>query len=569
MTGRSGEAPDGSPTAPRRRRGGALAVAGGILASRLSGFARAAVTSAAFGVGPHADVLQTALRAPNLLQNLLGEQVLSASFIPVYSRLLAAGRHDAARRFAGAVFGLLLAVAGGAALLGVLAARPLVALFAAGYLQDAAAVAAGQLSVDRFELAVAAVRWIFPMTGLLVLSAWALGVLNSHGRFFLAYVAPVVWNAAILAALAWGMLGGRRDDRLLLAACVGALLGGLLQFLVQLPAVRRELGGLPISFSRRTEGVGEALAAFGPAVAGRGVVQLSSYLDQLLASVLTVGAVSALGYAQLLYLLPVALFGQSIAASALPELARLAPGEDRSAVVAGLAARTRRALTHTGLLNLPTAAAYLCLGPVIAGALYRLLPGRFGAAESWLVGLVLGGYALGLPAATGSRVLQSSFYALSDTRTPARIAAIRVAVAALIGVPLMLGLDRLALSDLPGLPPLTTSLRVGAVGLALAASVAAWVEWGLLTRALRRQIPGFERQWGERLRVGAASLVAAAAGLAVARLTAAQPPILQALAAGATFAAAFLAAGLALGLRPLRDMRRRAGVHPPTEGGDG
>jgi len=526
-----------------RRRGGALAVGAGILASRLAGFARAAVTSAAFGVGPHADVLQTALRAPNLLQNLLGEQALSASFM--------AGRHDAARRFAGAVFGLLLAVAGGAALAGVLAARPLVALFAAGYLRDAAAVTAGTLAVDRFELAVTAVRWIFPMTGLLVLSAWALGVLNSHGRFFLAYVAPVVWNAAIIAAFAWGLLSGRRDERLLVAVCVGALVGGLLQFLVQLPTVLRETRGIPVRFSLRPEGVREALAAFGPAVAGRGVVQFSSYLDQLLASLLAVGAVSALGYAQLLYLLPVALFGQSVAAAALPALARATAGIPGGGEPE-LARRTRRALAQAGLLNFPTAVAYLVLGPVIVSALYRLLPGRFGEADSWLVGLVLGGYALGLPASTGSRVLQSSFFALSDTRTPARIAAMAVAL------PAMFLLDRRLLADLPGLHGLDGDLRLGALGLALAASVGAWVEWGLLSRALSRRLSHFRVPVRERFRLLAASAAGAAAGLAVAAPVFARwPPWLTALAAGGAFLASFTVAGLALGLPSWMEMVRR------------
>jgi putative peptidoglycan lipid II flippase len=540
-----------------RRRGGALAVGAGILASRLAGFARAAVTSAAFGVGPHADVLQTALRAPNLLQNLLGEQALSASFIPIYSRLLAAGRHEAARRFAGAVFGLLLAVAGGAALVGVLAARPLVALFAAGYLRDAAAVAAGTLAVDRFELAVTAVRWIFPMTGLLVLSAWALGVLNSHGRFFLAYVAPVVWNAAIIAAFAWGLLSGRRDERLLVAVCIGALVGGLLQFLVQLPTVLRETRGVPVRFSLRPEGVREALAAFGPAVAGRGVVQFSSYLDQLLASLLAVGAVSALGYAQLLYLLPVALFGQSVAAAALPELARSAAAAG-SGAESEIARRTRRALGQAGLLNFPTAVAYLVLGPVIVSALYRLLPGRFGEADSWLVGLVLGGYALGLPASTGSRVLQSSFFALSDTRTPARIAALRVAVGTGVALPAMFLLDRRLLVELPGLGGLGGDLRLGSLGLALAASVGAWVEWGLLSRALARRLAHFRVPARERLRLVAASSAGAAAGLAVAAPVFARwPPWLTALAAGAAFLAAFTAASLALGLPSWLAMVRR------------
>ena len=551
--------PGGRDDAPPRR-GGALAVGSGILVSRLAGFARAAVTSAAFGVGPHADVLQTALRAPNLLQNLLGEQALSASFIPVYSRLLAAGRREEARRFAGAVFGLLLAVVALFALLGVLAARPLVALFAVGYLQDAARVAAGTATIDRFELAVVAVRWMFPMTGLLVLSAWALGVLNSHGRFFLSYVAPVVWNAAIVAALAWAMLGGAgsggdRQERLLIAACIGALAGGLLQFFVQVPTVLHELGGLHVSFSTRVDGVRDALRAFGPAVAGRGVVQLSSFLDQVLGSLLAVGAVSALGYAQMLYLLPVSLFGQSIAAASLPALSRLSA----SMAPAELGARTRRALAQTGFLNLPVAVAYLTLGPVLAAALYRLLPGRFGESDAWLVGLVLGAYALGLPAATGARVLQSTFFALGDTRTPARAAALRVTLGALLAVPGMLALDRFPLAGLPGLSGLAGELRLGAVGLAFGASAAAWLEWSWLSRSLAPRVPGFHWLLAEAVRVLGASAAGALAawGILWALAGWALAPIVVAAAVGAAFLSVFVAAGLALGVPQLERVRRR------------
>jgi putative peptidoglycan lipid II flippase len=549
-----------APESASQGRGGALAVGAGILASRLAGFARAAVTSAAFGVGPHADVLQTALRAPNLLQNLLGEQALSASFIPVYSRMLAAGRREEARRFAGAVFGLLLAVVALFALLGVLGARPLVALFAVGYLQDAARVAAGTATVDRFELAVVAVRWMFPMTGLLVLSAWALGVLNSHGRFFLSYVAPVVWNAAIIGALVWTMIGRtlageHHQERLLMAACVGALAGGLLQFLVQLPSVLRELGGLHVAFSTHVAGVRDALRAFGPAVAGRGVVQVSSFLDQILGSLLAVGAVSALGYAQMLYLLPVSLFGQSIAAASLPALSRVSA----AVAPADLAARTRRALAQTGFLNLPVATAYLTLGPVLAAALYRLLPGRFGEDDAWLVGLVLGAYALGLPAATGARVLQSTFFALGDTRTPARAAALRVTLGALLAVPGMLVLDRVALVRLPGLAGLGGDLRLGAVGLAFGASVAAWFEWGFLSRSLAPRVPGFHWRLADAVRVLAASAAGALAGsgvrLALGGLV--LPPVVVAAAVGAAFLLLFVTTGLALAVPQLERVRRR------------
>src|SRR5262245_24705722 len=161
---------------------------------------------------------------PYLLQNLLGEGTLSASFIPVYSELLGQGRTKEAGRVAGAMFGLLLAVAGAISLLGVLLAPVLVSVFAPGF--------EGQ----RRELTVAVVRILFPMTGVLVLSAWALGILNSHRKFFLPYFAPVLWNAAIIAALV--AYAGRVElDGLLMAAAWGALAGGLLQFGIQLPTV--------------------------------------------------------------------------------------------------------------------------------------------------------------------------------------------------------------------------------------------------------------------------------------------------------------------------------------------
>src|SRR5690606_8816865 len=129
--------------------------------------------------------------------NLLGEGTLSASFIPVYAELLEEGREEEAGRVAGAVFGLLVALAGGLALLGILFAPVLVSVFTPGF------------EGPRRELTIVAVRIIFPMTGVLVLSAWALGILNSHRRFFISYVAPVAWNAAIITTLV--VFGGERS----------------------------------------------------------------------------------------------------------------------------------------------------------------------------------------------------------------------------------------------------------------------------------------------------------------------------------------------------------------------
>lgn len=475
---------------------GAIAVGAGILCSRVAGLLRTSVLGSVFGVGPHADVLSAAFRLPNLLQNLLGEQTLSASFIPIYARLVGEGRRVDASRFAGAVFSLLLAAAGAFALAGVLLARPIVALFAAGFLGDRERVAEGLATVDRFPLAVAAVQWIFPMTALLVLSAWALGILNSHGRFFLPYVAPVIWNAAIIGAVAWVAWGGAEgpvsSERLLRAACIGALVGGLLQFLIQLPGVMRELEAWSFRPRLKWEPVREAVGAFLPTFGARGIVQISSYVDQLLASLLAAGAVAALSYAQTLYLLPVSLFGLALAAAALPELSRRrGRGEP-----AELEAALRAALVQTSFLNLPTVVAYLLLGLPIVRGIFQLFGGRFGTEESWLVYLVLAGYSVGLPAATSSRVLQSSLYAGGDARSPARIAALRVAIALGLGIPLMLILDRVPVADLLAAAPAGAGivaetgpgLRLGAAGLALAASAAAWFELHSLRRAAGRSL---------------------------------------------------------------------------------
>jgi len=327
-------------------RSGASSVAAGIFSSRITGLIRERVVAHFFGVGAVADVWAVVFRVPNILQNLLGEGTISAAFIPTYSRLIDDGRHEDAGRFAGAIFGLLLAVAAAISIAGILLAGPIVAISAPGFLNDAAQVAAGTLSVDRYALSVQALRITFPMTGVLVLAAWALGVLNSHRRFFVPYVAPVLWNVATIACLAGGALywtgsvagtgvldAGPSDvdtlSRLLLAGCGGALLGGVLQFGVQLPFVAQQIRGFEWSLSMDVVGVRDAVRAVGPVIAGRGVAQVSAFLDQFLASVLlAAGALSGLRFALLLYMLPISLFGISVTAAELPELSRL--GSDRA-----------------------------------------------------------------------------------------------------------------------------------------------------------------------------------------------------------------------------------------------
>ena len=525
------DAAPGSPAeealAARREAGGAagsgaLLVAAGIFSSRLIGLVRDRAVAFFFGNGAFADVYRIGLRAPNFLQNLLGEGTLSASFIPIYSRMLEEGREDAAGRFAGAIFGLLAVVAFGAAIVGVLLAEPFVAVIASGFLDDADKLQEGTIAIDRFPLAVTVVRLTFPMTAFLVLSAWCLGVLNSHRRFLLSYFAPVAWNVALLAALVGGaalyfddpLNLGALDvvptdalSRLLVAVFVGGIAGGMLQFVVQLPTVLgllREFRPVP---SLSVEGVREAIRAFVPVVLGRGAYQLSGYLDFWLSSFVAAGALGAIGYAQTLYLLPISLFGMSVAASELPELSRITRTELDTFLT-----RVSGSVRQIFYLIIPTVVGYLGFGFLVVAAFYQT--GQFDLDDTWQVYFVLAAYTLGMVATTAGRLLQNAFYALNDTKTPARIAVWRVAISAVLGAGLMFLLDRFTVPDLLGIPAEGDPLRLGAVGLALGSAVGAWVELGRLVAALRGHDPAFRIPWAAALRMlGLAGLAAVPAAL--------------------------------------------------------
>ena len=486
-------------------------VAAGITLSRLSGLLRDAVLAFFLGANVGADAFRAALRIPNFLQNLLGEGVLSASFIPTYARLLDEGREEEAGRVAGAVLGLLVAASGGLVLLGVLLARPLTMLLTPGFVGE------------RLELTVTLVRIMFPGVGLLVVSAWCLGVLNSHRRFFLSYVAPVLWNTGILAVLL--TLGATAVLEPAVAAGVGVVLGGGLQLAVQLPSVRRVLRGtLRPSLETRSAAVRQVLRAFGPIVLGRGVVQIAALLDLVVASLLAVGAVAVIGYAQTLYLLPIALFGMSVAAAELPSLSSRDPQAH-----AALTQRLDAGLGRSAFFVLGATVGYVLLGGPIVGLLYGR--GEFDQPTTAQVGLVLAVYSLGLIAATASRLLQSVLYASDDARTPAAAAVTRVAVALAIGVPLMLNLDQLVVDlteplwvrladdgELWTLAPVDADLRdgvpnqlrLGAIGLAAGSAVGAWVELLLLRRRVSGRFAAVRVGGGTLPRLALAGVLAAA-----------------------------------------------------------
>ncbi|HEX8353555.1 MAG TPA: murein biosynthesis integral membrane protein MurJ, partial [Pyrinomonadaceae bacterium] len=486
---------------------GAFLVGAGILLSRVVGVVRQRVFAYFLGNSDAADAFNAAFRIPNFLQNVFGEGALSASFIPVYAGLLAPdeGEEEAARvareeeadRVAWAVFTLLALVVSVLVLVGVLASPLLINGIAMGF------------EGEKRELTERLVRIFFPGAGLLVLSAWCLGVLNSHRRFFLSYTAPVVWNVAQIAALAWAGWPTRRTPpenlevwgHVAAFAAWGSVVGSALQFAVQLPTVLMLLRRARLALGLANSHVRTVLKNFVPVFVSRGVVQISAFVDAWLASWLGTGAVAALGYAQSLYTLPVSLFGISVSAAELPEMSS-ARGE-QSEVAETLRGRLTAGLRRVALFIVPSAVALLTLGDVMVGALYQT--GNFGRDETVYVWAVLAGSSVGLLPSTFGRLYSSTFYALHDTRTPLRFAVLHVALATVLGY-----LFALPLPPLLGVEP-----RWGAVGLTLSAGLAGWAELLLLRRRLNARIgrTGVPVSFASKLWVSAALSAAVAWGL--------------------------------------------------------
>ncbi|HEX8872212.1 MAG TPA: murein biosynthesis integral membrane protein MurJ [Candidatus Acidoferrum sp.] len=513
----------------------AFLVAAGIFLSRVAGLIRDRVFAHYFGNSDAADVFKAAFRIPNFLQNLFGEGVLSASFIPVYASLLARDEKEEARKTAGAVAALLALSTSLLVLLGVLTAPWLIDAIAPGF------------RGEKRELTILLVRILFPGAGLLVGSAWCLGVLNSHRKFFLSYTAPVLWNVAMIAGMiAFGP--GRAQNSLVVITAWASVAGSALQVAVQLPTVLRLLGGLKLSFAHQAEHVRAVIHNFFPVFISRGVVQISAYIDAFLASWLPTGAVAALAYAQTLYTLPVSLFGMSVSAAELPVMSGAVGGTEEVAAI--LRGRLNSGLRQITFLVVPSVVAFLALGDVIVAAIYQ--SGRFMHADVLYVWGILAGSTVGLLASTLGRLYSSGFYALRDTRTPLRFAIVRVFLTTALGY--------LAALPLPHL--LGIEQRWGVAGLTISAGIASWVEFTLLQRGLRRVIGQVGVPLSFLGRVWVAALVAAAAARGTLVLTRLRGPIVLAAVVLSVYGIAFFAMSTALKLPEARStldmLRRRA-----------
>lgn len=539
--------PPPPPAAPRRFGGYAVLVAAGILLSRLAGLIRNAAIAHYLGASAATDAFNVALKVPNFLQNLMGEGVLSAAFIPVYSRLLARGEEREADRVAGVFVSFLAIIVLAVVILGVIFTPVILGITVAG------------LDPPVMEMAIRFTRIIFPGVGLLVLYAWALGVLNAHRQFFVGYVAPVLWSAAMIATLV--IFGMRLSGAALAHALAwGTLAGCVLQFAIEIPFVLRHARHLSFGFDRALEPVRTIFRNIIPVVGGRGVVQISGYVDTFIAAALPIGALSNFFYAQTIYMLPISVFGMSVAAAELPQMSGETGTGDE--VKAALRKRLDRGVRQVAFFVVPTLVAFILIGRVLVAALYER--GKFDANTTLIVWYILAAASVGLLAATLGRLYSSAFYAMHDTRTPFRIALARVlggaALALLFAFPLrpmfpaIIRALGLPIPDFPGATDM-----IGVAGISAASAIAAWIEFILLRRGIRRRIGAGEAKTAYMIKLWISALAAGLAGV-LARLYVARPivghlplpNISEALLVSLAFGIVYFGVAFALGVPEVR-----------------
>lgn len=511
-------------------RGAAFLVGAGIFLSRIAGLVRNKFFAYYFGSSLAADALNAAIRIPNLLQNLFGEGVLSASFIPEYAGLLSQGKKEESDRLAGVVAASLALTSAMVVLAGVLLAPALVRVIAGGFVGE------------RRDLTIQLTRILFPGAGLLVLSAWCLGILNSHRRFFVSYTAPVVWNLAMIGALV-GFGRGTPQVRLAEIVAWASVVGSALQFGVQLPLVLKLASGVRLNLAAQTASAQSVFRNFVPAFISRGVVQISAYIDAFIASWLPTGAVAVFAYAQVLYTLPVSLFGMAVSAAELPVMSSATGSVEE--IASYLRGRLDGGLERIAFYIVPSVVVFLALGDVVSAVLFE--SGRFTRADSVWVWQILAGSTIGLLASTWGRLYSSTFYALRDTRTPLRFAVIRVVLTSALGY--------LAALKLPGW--IGVDARLGVAGLTASAGLAGWVEFILLRRGITRRIGATGVSAALMTRLWGSALLAAGIGWGLKLALAGQHTVLNGILILAVYGAAYLVVASALSVPEAKAMTNR------------
>jgi putative peptidoglycan lipid II flippase len=450
--------------------------------SRILGFVRDSLNAALFGAGEISDAYFVAFRIPNLLRDLVAEGALSAAFVPSFIRQREQKGDGQAWMLGALMLNALILVMAVVVLLGEALAPGVVSVLAPGFLSRP----------GQFALCVVLTRWLFPFIAFMALGALFMGMHNARGHYLLPALAPAVMNAVMIAS-AWGLvpLFGADPRQQIIGWALGSLLGGMLQWLVQVPLAWSQGFRPRWAWPFKDAEVLRVLALMLPAILSNSVLQINQMVNTMFASAQP-GAVSYLYYGQRLMQLPLGIFGVAIATAVLPTLSSHHAHGDGAAFKNSLLFSLRLSL----FITLPATVGLIVLSGPINAALFQ--GGRFNAADAQAVALASCCYSLCIVTASWSKILTPSFYVLESPRLPV--------LASLGMVVLNLALNSLAALTLP--------LRYRYLGLALSAACVSIVNALVLFVLLRRRIGplGLGRLSRELKRL---LLAAAAMGLAV------------------------------------------------------
>ena len=401
-------------------------VGGGTFISRIFGYIRDMVVASFFGTGMAADAFFVAFRLPNLLRRLIGEGSMTVSFIPVFTDYVKKGNRREIEHFLASCFSLLICLLLMVSAAGVLLAPYLVRLIAPGFIRFP----------EKFALTVSLTKIVFPYIFFISLVAFSMGILNTYRVFFPPSFSPVLLNLSMIGSVIFLY---RFFHPPIYTLAVGVLIGGVLQLAFQLPFLVRH--GVPFRFTWNPHhpGLRKVIALMGPSIIGIAVYQITVFINTLLASFLPSGSVSYLYYADRLMQFPLGIFAIAMGTAALPSFSSLS-GEDTVPLGKAIGFTLRMIF----MISIPASVGLILLREPIIGILFQR--GAFTALSRRATAQALLGYAVGLFAVSGVRIVVPGFYALKDAKTPVRVAIAALAANILLGIILMFPLKHLGLA---------------------------------------------------------------------------------------------------------------------------
>jgi putative peptidoglycan lipid II flippase len=418
------------------------------MVSRVAGFIRDTLTAMFVGAGPVADAFFVAQRLPNLFRSLFAEGAFSAAFVPLYTTEQERHGFEAAQRFAGHALALLLAALVPFSALVMLFMPQVMLVPAPGFENDAL----------KYRLAVDFSIITFPYLTLISITALQSGVLNAQGRFGPGAAAPIALNLVLITAL---FIGHALHLHMGYTLAWALTVSGVVQMLWLAVSCYRARLSIPLLWPHLGEAGRKLFRRIGPGAIGAGAAQVNLLISTILASTLPTGAVSYLFYADRLNQLPLGIVGVAVATTLLPLLSRHVEAGQHDHVRHYMG----RAIEFCLLLGLPATLGLMLAAKPIIQTLFQ--HGAFGAADTAATASALGAYALGIPGFLLVKVFAAGFFARHDTSTPVKVALVAMTVNVIASI-LLLG-------------------PMHHTGIALANSIAVWVNAGLLFLRLKRK----------------------------------------------------------------------------------